>query len=445
MAEKRHIDEIIKEKLQNFEYEPSGALWERIESTLQPEPSTSEKPTTSTKSQIYSYMAAFLFFATFFVIYLQKDTTEHAGVQYLTAVDFNLNNRPVYNSNSDQTTLNTKRNTGSEKSILNNTILTEPDENALVNVVSNSNVQEPVQSETASALQLQNTENISLSASESITDNTIRQLKNIATTTKPIAINSTIPVSDEQNIRSLALSPIVEKTSKYFYDVNYTNEGVTQIYYKDLESYNSQIRLKGMSFGVAASYNQTSVLENGNIFKEEKPIQSALKFGASKGVSLGYNFSNKFGMQVDYIYNSVQGQNYVLSEENQLVQKTLALYYNQLPVTFKLKVPRISDLTQKPVVVNYIAGLQYGKLTEYHIPQEKLYTGNEELFKQTEISFLLGIDYDVFLSKRSFVTVGARTSISNDISTHEYPLDDYAKRNFVFGLRASLNYMFRDY
>ncbi|MBC8046169.1 MAG: outer membrane beta-barrel protein, partial [Fimbriimonadaceae bacterium] len=407
--------------------------------------------------------AVILFFITFFVVQYSQDLTHNnvsfnnlpAEEQIITSADVNTlttdniiiaNEQEIQNIPENNIDIITsaesipfitiqKENLNTDKKdiVVNTTITEGVKENKSVN------------SETAKTIlnELNNNGNTAVINSNKREDD-IRTYKDLLTTTKSIKVNSTIPVTDDQAIKSLALSPIDEKHSRYF-DESVSEENLKQTYYKDLESYSPQINLKGMSFGIAASYNQTSLLEDGNIFKGEKPIQPALKFGASKGVTLGYNFSNKFGMQVDYIYNSVQGQNYVMSEEDQLIQKTLALYYNQVPVTFKLKVPRISDLTQKPVVTNYIAGIQYGMLKEYHIPQEKLYSDPDAIFKKSEISFMLGIDYDIYLSKRSYLSLGARTSISNDISTHLLPFDDFSKRNFVFGLRGSFNYMFREY
>ncbi|MFN0274204.1 MAG: hypothetical protein ACKVPJ_00540 [Chitinophagales bacterium] len=448
MADKKHIDEIFKEKLRHYEYKPSGEVWEKIESTLHPGTSTTETPTTTSQGKYIAYSLAFLFLCSFFLVYNLTGDDNFTAHQYEPSsleLEFKTPEvetafaDPDFPVNNEEKIQIVVKPTEISVYPVNSEIAVQSNSSATNQGYQNIVTDEPVKTNDISISLAQE------SVNNGITESTIRQLKNIATTTKPIAINSTIPVNEDPALRSLALSPIVEKTSRYLDDYNNGNENVKQIYMKDIESYSPHINLKGMSLGVAASYNQTSMLENGNIFKGDKPIQPSLKFGASKGITMGYNFSNKFGVQVDYIYNSVQGQNYVLSEDNNLVQKTLALYYNQIPVTFKLKVPRISDFTQKPVVVNYIAGLQYGMLTEYHIPQEKLYSGYEDIFKKDEISILLGVDYDVYLSNRSYLTLGARSSISNDISTHQYPLDDYAKRNFVFGLRASYNYTFREY
>lgn len=101
----------------------------------------------------------------------------------------------------------------------------------------------------------------------------------------------------------------------YDYIENEGDEEYVAFQSKSVFSNLKDFDMRGMYIGVSGSYNQTSILEYGNIFKEERPIQPSLKFGTSKGFVLGYNFSNKFGIQAEYIYNSIQGQNYVMSEE----------------------------------------------------------------------------------------------------------------------------------
>lgn len=207
--------------------------------------------------------------------------------------------------------------------------------------------------------------------------------------------------------------------------------------YRDLD-------MSGFYVGVAGAYNQVSVIEYGNQFKGTRPIQPSLKFGTSRSIKAGYNFNNSFGVEAEYIYNAQQGQNYVISEEDEIVQKTLSLSYNLIPVTAKLKVGRISQLTNQPVVLNYIAGVQYGMLRDARMPQDKRYEESaEELFKSTDVSLVLGLEYDVHLQDNIVVSAGARGTFSNDISTHVEPLNDYAKRNFTFGLRAGVSYMLR--
>lgn len=210
----------------------------------------------------------------------------------------------------------------------------------------------------------------------------------------------------------------------------------------DFKAHYRDLDMSGFYLGVAGSYNQVSVLEYGNQFKGTRPIQPSLKFGTSRSIKVGYNFNNSFGVEAEYVYNAQQGQNYVMSEDDEIVQKTLSLTYDLIPVVAKLKVGRISQLTNQPVVMNYIAGVQYGILRDARLPQDKRYEETaEELFKSNDVSMVLGLEYDIHVQDNIIVSAGARGTFSNDISTHVEPLDDYAKRNFTFGLRAGVSYM----
>ncbi len=212
---------------------------------------------------------------------------------------------------------------------------------------------------------------------------------------------------------------------------------------REIDDSKLKIELRGMYVGVNGSYNQTTLLEYGSIFRGERPIQPSLKFGISKGITIGYNFNNHFGLQGDYIYNSVQGQNYITSDEDVVTEKSLTLNYNQYSLSAKFKQARVSDLTEHPIVANYIVGTQYGVLRDYRLPQEKRWESTESLFKEYDWSLVLGLEYDVYVQENLFVSFGTRATIGTDISRHNEPLDDYAKRNFVFGVKGGLNYVFR--
>ncbi|MBC8172943.1 MAG: hypothetical protein H7X71_03460 [Chitinophagales bacterium] len=473
MGKRNYIDEIIKEKLHNYSHEPSGDIWNRLDAELHPEDNIVEPKPISTLKR-YG-IATLLLFCISFIAFLsiqtgdEKTATLNGPIPGETKISENITSP----SNKQQNPLVTgvteykypvktlvspadHVSVATEKQIFEKSSFNADKESAIPVSQSTIATNDLSQKKTFGHADAGNINEINeviqdIPASEEYalfiepsqeeidnihtSENTVFQNKNIADLTPP-AENTEI---------AFQADPIPQLQSKYFTADNNYQGTMKRSYAGDIENYSTRINLKGMSIGMAASYNQTSLLENGNIFKGEKPIQPALKSGTSKGISLAYNFSNSFGIQVDYIYNAVQGQNYILSEEDQIIQRSLSLYYNQIPLTFKLKVPRISQLTNRPLVTNYVAGVQYGMLSEYRIPQEKRLGDPDDLFTASEVAFVLGIDYDIYVGKKAFFSLGARTSISNDISTHQYPLDDFSKRNFVFGLRGSFNYMFRDY
>lgn len=403
MENNNHIDQIFKGALKNFESRPDNDIWDRIESKL----NQTEAPVSRINYTRYA-VVAFLFLT-------------------LCLITVPLSRKPVFN---------------------NSVAFEIPAQNTVSNIIS----------------------------SDPIPDNTIFQASTTEIHEPSIASAQTDQKSPETLIQSVALAEFpeiinadfifVEEVEPAKNNIGSEYENPERIYNndipvnafganklpenndfavedRDIDESKFKINVKGMYIGAAASYNQTSIIEYGSIFRGERPIQPSLKFGTSKGLTVGYNFSNKFGIQADYIYNSVQGQNYVTSEDEIVTEKTLALYYDQVSLSAKFKQARMSDLTGHPIVMNYIAGLQYGMLRQYRLPQEKRWETEEELFKNYEYAIVLGLDYDVYLQKNLFLSLGARGSLSTDISAHEAPLDDYAKRNFVFGVRGGINYVFR--
>jgi len=407
---KHHIDQLFRGVFENYELKPSSDVWNNIENELD---NTHKTP----KNIPYSRYAAllFIFVSLCFiaipannknVIAQIRNYSENPVVQEFIAAEAIV---PVLTSNISQTKKAViqiaETNTNSRNDVEENT--------NTINTILASNIKSHIQTEdyiNAPAF---------MEDEEELTAENIEIIDRIYNSDVSIPLFSYDYITNEDEEESVAFQ--------------------SKSVFSNLKDFD----MRGMYIGVSGSYNQTSILESGNLFKEERPIQPSLKFGTSKGFVLGYNFSNKFGIQAEYIYNSIQGQNYVMSEEGDIVQKSLSLSYDLIPVTAKIKVGRISDLTNKPVILNYSVGAQYGMLRSYRLPQDKRYETTDKVFKDDEISLVLGLDYDIYIQDNLYLSAGARGTISNDISLHDEPFTDNAKRNFVFGLRGSLNYVFR--
>lgn len=401
MENKNHIDQLFKGALKNFDTRPGSDIWDRIESKL----NQTEAPVS--RINYTRYAAAAFIFLTLCLISVPLSRKALTNPEAI-AFEMPSNISPSNTIHSGEA--------GNEVFDASSTEIDEP--------ASNITAMEEKAAETLLE-QVALTEFTDMNTADFIfVEETEDQPPTEDKTKQERIFNNDIPV----NAFNTAKLPSYE-------DFDMEDRDIDESIFK--------IDLKGMYVGAAASYNQTSLIEYGNIFRGERPIQPSLKFGTSKGLAVGYTFSNKFGLQADYIYNSVQGQNYVTSEDEVVTEKTLALYYDQVSLSAKFKQARMSDLTSHPIVINYIAGVQYGMLKQYRLPQEKRWETEEELIKDDEYSIVLGLDYDIYLQKNLFVSLGAHGSLSTDISAHEAPLDDYAKRNFVFGVRGAINYVFR--
>lgn len=199
--------------------------------------------------------------------------------------------------------------------------------------------------------------------------------------------------------------------------------------------------LTGIYVGVNGGYNYTTIVENNPVGFDNTPIVSTGKLGSTKGISVGYNFNQSFGIQLDYNYNSIEGTNYAL-EPNSNNKKSLQLIYDQFPLTFKYRIPQMNYLNHRLKILNLYAGIQYNRLKEYHLPQEQRYDNVEDPLNKNTISFVAGFNYDINVLPSLYLSLGARGLISSNIASSSYPISDNQSHSFSVGARAGIIYQF---
>ncbi|MEZ4883522.1 MAG: outer membrane beta-barrel protein [Chitinophagales bacterium] len=183
-----------------------------------------------------------------------------------------------------------------------------------------------------------------------------------------------------------------------------------------------------------------TVTQNSNLIHQ-------LDFGYSYGVAMGYEFSNKWGLQLEWIVNSEQGQKFskeaVYRTSSRNSNTDINLTYTYFPVLLKYRNQRMFSLTKQPLVINYITGIQYGMLKSAEININNPVV-QEDLLQLSSWGFVLGLDYDFYLNKNYFLTFGARTSLSTSSDSKYKPVFPTANtsNSLLIGLRASFNYQF---
>lgn len=406
MDNKHNIDQLFKSVVEHYELKPSSDIWNRIEEELD------QTKTTHTYAHFMRYAALLLVFIS--VVLFSVPTSKNTIQPQLAGFTGNNSNTVVENAVAlANNVINGQDNSTSISTLKTNTTNT-PFETDKVNVFASATLPENNSASDFIFYPQDVTDPALFAANRDIFER----------------IYNTDDAIDMMGYTSLSTGGFGNAPSGLLADLDAVAA------YKDYT-------LKGVYFGISGSYNQTSLLEYENVFKGERPIQPSLKFGTSKGLLFGYNFSNKFGIEGEFIYNATLGQNYVMSEDEEIVEKSLSLSYDLIPIVAKIKVGRISSVTNLPVILNYTAGIQYGQLREARLPQDKRYEEtDEELFKENDLSVVLGLEYDIFVQDNLMLTLGTRGSISTDVSTHNAPFNGYAKRNFVFGARAALSYTF---
>lgn len=168
-------------------------------------------------------------------------------------------------------------------------------------------------------------------------------------------------------------------------------------------------------------------------------------FGYQYGLSIGYNFSPKVALEAEWIIASMQTQSFLDNRYGKLfINGEMNLTYTQVPLLVKYKVPSISNLTKLPVAFNVYGGVGFSRLkaATIRLNDERVSEeASKELFARNELGLLLGMEYDVYLHKYMFLTVGMRSSMFTDIKELKtIGGTDPRTYNFMVGVHASLNF-----
>ena len=205
-------------------------------------------------------------------------------------------------------------------------------------------------------------------------------------------------------------------------------------------------RSTGFHFGTFLSFNNTWVL-NRSVLKAgaHKSLTYKMDFGTDYGFSAGYDFSPRIGMQVEWIINSAQGQQYnkIQNGEKTGEYTGISLTYSHIPVLMKYRFNKITANSLRPITISLVGGVQYGmlKTTEINIANSSLHN---DLLKRSSWGYVLGLDYDMYFTRNYYFTFSARAAYStsgDSFNDFNFPTGR-GSNQLVTGLRAALNYRF---
>jgi hypothetical protein len=167
-------------------------------------------------------------------------------------------------------------------------------------------------------------------------------------------------------------------------------------------------------------------------------------FGPAFGFAVGYDLNSRSAVEADFIVSSSEGQRYDIMTEQGPMTTTAKVNYLRIPVLFKKRVTAQSGLLNTAYSINYVAGLQYGRLNWVSVdPDVNLI--NEDNFNKQELGVILGLEYDLYFSRSYALTFGARAAVNNDINAFPFFMsDEYAESaNFSLGAQVKLSYLIR--
>ncbi len=205
--------------------------------------------------------------------------------------------------------------------------------------------------------------------------------------------------------------------------------------------------VKGFHVGVKTEFGNSwisaSVPASSNLnITMRYVINAALAYG----FTAGYDFNNKYGVQIEY---HTLTQNAQLSEvlgNSSLQNSTLKLNYHHIPLLFKIKWHPLRGIESKPVVMNYVFGIQYGWLNSNSAPNiDYTLIPNDNAINKpvhlNELNAVAAISYDVYFNSFFFLSFGGRATFGGNMQ--KYSSTDLAatkSRNLNLGLELGLHY-----
>ncbi|MFM2049106.1 MAG: outer membrane protein beta-barrel domain, partial [Bacteroidota bacterium] len=208
--------------------------------------------------------------------------------------------------------------------------------------------------------------------------------------------------------------------------------------------------VKGFHIGVKGEFNNTWILvtQPSSITKAQSTqINYKIDAGLAYGFLAGYDFNNKFGLQIEYHLVSQIAQRYEVTSQYTIQDKTtrLKLNYSHIPLLFKFKWHPLKGVEQKPVVMDYMIGVQYGWLKSNDVTALSSTTegGNSYIKKQvnlTEWDLVGGVNYDIYLNQNFFLSMGGRATYGSNLRNFFNTNSLQKSRNVTIGIEMGLHY-----
>lgn len=281
----------------------------------------------------------------------------------------------------------------------------------------------------------------------------------------PLQLDNIWPLSESDNttnsysLANLGIETLTQPSTDYAtlnavepWQINLANEKnfepLRDQYDIEWEKVNSG-RVSGFHIGPTFIVQNTWLSHNMiNTFSDRYHFKKELTINTAYGLNVGFDFNSKFGIQAEYLISSMEGQNYSKEANNDPRfglpddGTYVKLNYTRIPFTFKLKSSNLNKYAKIPSVVNYMVGLQYGRLNWVNIGASMPFVRPEN-FNTHEWGLVVGLEYDFYPGKNYSVSLGVRGTANTELS--HFPMifhDQYqTAHTFTLGLNARVNYI----
>lgn len=220
-------------------------------------------------------------------------------------------------------------------------------------------------------------------------------------------------------------------------DVSYKE---TSQYY-DLAGIQEISSVSGFYLGASGSWHATTLLSNRPIIGLYEDGVNHFRILPAKSITMGYLVNDHLAIQAEYVYNAVEGTAISTSADAQDRVFNVSLYMDQFPVYLKFRKPTTLPVLNKHASLNLLAGLQFNRLRDYRLPQERRYEiVEEEVFRTNSLSLSGGAEIEAFILPNWMLSIGLDASLSQNLSPFGDPLSVYPKHSLTAGVRGGIYY-----
>jgi len=165
--------------------------------------------------------------------------------------------------------------------------------------------------------------------------------------------------------------------------------------------------------GVAFASANTWLLNNDtyNGLKAGTLNRTLFSYGKSYAVLVGYNLSNKYCLQTEWVINNTHNQQYVDFKQGHQVSRDLKVDYTQLNVLMKKKNEMYHFGNKLKTSFNFLAGLNYSYVKSFTEQTDESVNSIKNNYKNNQYNLILGLEYQVFIRQSWIISSGIRTNI----------------------------------
>lgn len=256
---------------------------------------------------------------------------------------------------------------------------------------------------------------------------------------------SAVPVKEKISPLSSreALRALIEKDKLESLDIMSMSAGVEDLnpnrekMLKNLKQFAGYSIHKGFHVGAFISINNVWLNKKQYSADENtSSIKPKVQFGKAYGINIGYDYTDRIGIELEWQI-SEQGQKYNvgLLSDNKSHTKDINLMYTKFPILVKYKQTFINNYNSKPIAINFLVGPQFNILVKQDVRLDGAKVNNAPQYNKIEFGLLGGFDFDLYMMRYMYLTIGARTGFGSSLKKGQ-PM------SFQLGITTQLNFRY---